>query len=551
MAVEMQARLLSSLEKVFWDEELSAPEYSTGSALRGERFSFQAAFRMENGGESLLMAAVGETPIPARIEIREVGQVPVFHPVMQGHDAGYLRTAPGLYPDPLYPHRGEWSLAAGQWRCLWLAVEVPPNAPEGEFPVTVKLFRTDPPKDLLAELTFHLRVIPATLPAQTLLHTEWFHVDCLASYYGVPIFSEEHWMLMKAYMENAAHYGVNLLLTPVFTPPLDTAVGGERPTVQLVDVMRDAGDYHFDFKRLDRYMALAESCGIQRFEISHLFTQWGASAAPKIMGTENGKVRQLFGWETDAGSPEYGGFLRAFLRALKAHLTAAGRLERCWFHLSDEPGKDMVDSYRRAKESVWEELKDCQVIDALSDYSYYEQGLIRQPIPSVDEVEAFLERGFSHPWTYYCCGQGIDVSNRFMAMPSCRNRILGWQLYKYRIEGFLQWGFNFWYSHLSRRTVNPYLETGALDAFPAGDAYLVYPGEDGKPVPSLREVVFYEALQDMRALQLLEALASRDVVLAILERDSSLTFKSYPGTPAWILATREEVNRQIAARCTF
>ena len=39
-------------------------------------------------------------------------------------------------------------------------------------------------------------------------------------------------------MDNAVAHGVNLLYTPLFTPPLDTQVGGERTTVQLVDVER-------------------------------------------------------------------------------------------------------------------------------------------------------------------------------------------------------------------------------------------------------------------------------------------------------------------------
>lgn len=540
MAVQVQARLISSLEKVFWDEELRAPAWAAGSALRGERFSFQAAFRME-GAENLLCAAAVQTPLAA--ELWEVGQVPVTHPVMREHDDGYLRTVPGLYPDPLYPHRGAWSLAAGQWRCLWVTVEIPPDAPAGIYPIIIRLSRLD--GEVLAEPVFRLQVIPVSLPEQSLLHTEWFHIDCLASHYGVPMFSEEHWRLMDAYMGHAARYGVNLLLTPVFTPPLDTAVGGERPTSQLVDVWRGETGYRFGFERLDRYMNLAESHGIQRFEISHLFTQWGACAAPKIMGMDNGEYRRLFGWDTDASSRGYGEFLNAFLRALKSHLAQAGRLERCWFHISDEP-MEKLENYRCARDSVWEELKDCRVIDALSDYTCYEQGLVRQPIPSLDKLDDFLERGFPHPWTYYCSGQSRDVSNRFMAMPSCRNRILGWQLYKYRVEGFLQWGFNFWYSHLSIREVNPYLETGALDAYPAGDAYLVYPGEDGLPLPSIREAVFFEALQDMRALQLLEALAGRDAVHSLLDRGGTLSLRTYPGDPSWILETREEVNRQIA-----
>ncbi len=44
--------------------------------------------------------------------------------------------------------------------------------------------------------------------------------------------------------------GINMILTPLFTPPLDTKVGGERPTVQLVDVNMDGDKYTFNFDNL-------------------------------------------------------------------------------------------------------------------------------------------------------------------------------------------------------------------------------------------------------------------------------------------------------------
>ena len=51
-------------------------------------------------------------------------------------------------------------------------------------------------------------------------------------------------------MKTAADYGMNTILTPVFTPPLDVDVGGERPTIQLVSVSYNNGCYAFDFKNL-------------------------------------------------------------------------------------------------------------------------------------------------------------------------------------------------------------------------------------------------------------------------------------------------------------
>ena len=541
-------RTLSSLEKVFADEELTAEETASLAALRGERVSFQIACRALDE-ERVVLRAHAQCALSVPVELYEVGLVPVTLPCYRNPDGNYLRTTPGLYPDPLYPHREEMRVVAGQWRCLWVSLTVPEDAPAGDVPVRVRLFHADTlsgqSEEELAEVVFRLHVLPASLPPQTLTNSGWFHVDCLATWYRVPVFSEEHWAILGSYMRNAAAFGINLLLTPVFTPPLDTQVGGERPTAQLVDVYVQETGYRFGFDKLDRYMALAEDCGISQFEISHLFTQWGAGHAPKIMGLRDGREERLFGWETDAASPAYEAFLRAFLRARRAHLDETGRLARCYFHLSDEPSLSALDSYARAAALLREELEGCSIIDALSDYAFYEKGLLQRPVPSIDHLAPFLDHGVRPLWTYTCCAQSRDVSNRFMAMPSCRTRILGTQLYLYRIEGFLQWGYNFWYSQYSRHAVDPYRETGAEDAFPAGDAYLVYPGPDGQPVPSIRQFVFFEGLQDLRALSLLETALSREETAALVEAEEPVTLTAYPCTAEKMLDLRRRINDKI------
>ena len=90
-----------------------------------------------------------------------------------------------------------------------------------------------------------------------------------------------------------------MILTPLFTPPLDTEVGGERPTVQLVKVIQQNDQYSFHFTLLDRWIDLCLQCGIKYFEMTHLFTQWGAKYAPKIMAEVNGVETRIFGWDTE------------------------------------------------------------------------------------------------------------------------------------------------------------------------------------------------------------------------------------------------------------
>ena len=73
-------------------------------------------------------------------------------------------------------------------------------------------------------------------------------------------------------------------------------------------------------------------CGIKYFEHSHLFTQWGAKASPKIIAdTESGKKR-IFGWETDSRSEEYKRFLREYLKALMPFLKRLGIKSNTFFH---------------------------------------------------------------------------------------------------------------------------------------------------------------------------------------------------------------------------
>ncbi len=133
-------------------------------------------------------------------------------------------------------------------------------------------------------------------------------------------------------------------------------------------------------------------------------------------------------------------------------------------------------------------------------------------------------------------------------MPSTRNRILGIQLYKFDIVGFLQWGYNFWYSQYSKYPIDPFKVTDAGQAFPSGDAFAVYPGEDRYPLESLRLEVFYEALQDLRALRLLEELIGREAVIEMLEEglDEPISFRRYPTDDEWLLKKREQINRKIA-----
>lgn len=541
--------------KVFPDEPVR--EEWTRSQFEGfqnETISFQAAFcgMAEYDRRPVVLRA--ESPLKKQIRIRTVLSVPVRLAALPGADDNYLRKTPGLYPDLLRDQQPENPLAilrvqTEQWQSFWIDVEPDDECKPGVYPVELRLMTADD-ETVLASASVSVTILPGRLPAQKLIRTHWFHTDCLAEYYRVPVFSEEHWAIIENFIRTAVRRGCTMILTPLFTPPLDTAPGGERLTVQLVDVHVCKGAYTFGFDRLERWVEICRRCGVAYLEMSHLFTQWGAAAAPKIIATVDGEEKRLFGWETDAHGEAYAHFLSEFLPALMEKLNELGVAERAYFHISDEPSLDHLESYRHACSLVKPYLQGRPVIGALSDFAFYQTSALEKPIVAIDHLEPFLQAGVPGLWTYYCVGQYRDVTNSFMAMPAARTRMLGVQLYRYQLEGFLQWGYNFYHTQLSLANLNPYEVTDAGGVFPSGDAFQVYPGRDGKPEESIRFMLNHLAMQDLRALEALETLQGREQVLRLLEEcaQGPLILTDYPRDAAFFDRLRQRVNKELSGR---
>ncbi|MFB1050785.1 DUF4091 domain-containing protein [Paraliobacillus sp. JSM ZJ581] len=537
----LETKCISSLEKVFPDEELSCKSFHKASALINETYSFQVAFRNNQSLFNQILIEV-ESELRDLITLRFVGLAPSELPIYHDHDDDMLRVTPGLYPDPLYPIQDEGLVGLpNQWRSIWVTVYLNEQVPAGIHNIKIAFKMKN--GQHLGEETFKLDVIPVSLPEQKLIHTEWFHADSLALEYDVEVFSDKHWEWMDKYIHTAAKHGMNMIYTPLFTPPLDTEVGGERLTVQLIDIKKMDTHYEFDFSKLKDWIVMCKKHGIKYYEFSHFFTQWGAKHAPKIIVNINDKKHQIFGWDTDAAGEEYSQFLSQFLPQLVEFIKEQNLEDYVYFHISDEPTLEYIESYQKASAIVHKYLANFPIMDALSDYEFYERGYMKRPIPANDHIEPFIENKVDDLWVYYCCAQYKDVSNRFFAFSSARNRVIGLQLFKYDIKGFLHWGYNFWLTQYAKKRINPYENTDGGYAFASGDAFLVYPGEEG-PVESIRLEVFYEALQDLRALELLEDKIGKERVIKFLEKEleQPITFKQYPRETEWLLKKREAIN---------
>ena len=112
----------------------------------------------------------------------------------------------------------------------------------------------------------------------------------------------------------------------------------------------------------------------------------------------------------------------------------------------------------------------------------------------------------------------------------------------------MQWGYNFYYSFHSEKLLNPFIENDGDGLFPAGDAFSVYPGKMG-PLASLRLIVFADALNDMRALELLESYIGKEEVVKLIDSRGEITFRDYPKDEDYIISLREKINKLIESFC--
>ena len=500
-------------------------------AARGERVAFQACFAAK-GIEFLVVSCSVKAPAGVTATVRRVGSVPLERhntgtPIEEMDGVGLV---PGYVPDALFPEL-ESRFAMGPAHAFWITLDVAPNAKPGVKTVTVTL---NPEFGKPITLKASVMVSKVKLePRQDFRITHWFYADAICDWYNLNPWDEDCWAMCEKYMRDYAEHGLDTIYVPCFTPPLD---GVKRPTQLLKVTPRAGGKYAFDWSDVSRWIKVARSCGITHFEWTHPFTQWGVKHAIRIYQKKNGEDVLLWDPETPATSDTYRNFLSQYLPALKKFLQSEKALDKTFFHVSDEPhGEEHLANYRAARGMLQELAPWMKVMDALSEIEYGRNGLTDIPVPSIQTTKAFVDEGIDS-WTYYCCGPRGKYLNRLLDTPLAKIRMNGWLFYRFQRQGFLHWGYNYWYKSQTRELIQPFFQHDGLrwPWWASGDCFVVYPGEDG-PVPSIRWEVFHASMQDYALLQQ-HGIDPNGAMLRSLK-----DFDDFPKSAAWIRRQRKKL----------
>lgn len=535
-------QIVSALEKI--QPALTPPTTTPELHLAaGETGSLQIGFHSSdlNDHFQLLISAPN-----VKIAAYKAELVPVTTPAPENPDDGYLVTEPTLLPDVLHPLgnaesqlRISCKATHAGWNTLWVDFTAVAGTHKVQFYAShpYQIGRSDvalqnasdgqAAEMITASPAWQeqatLQVASLPLPQVKITNTQWFHADSLANYYGVEVWSETHWQIIEEHVASAARMGVNCLLTPLWTPPLDTAMGTYRTPTQLLEIIFEGGKYAFNFERARRWVKLLQKYGITDIEIPHFFTQWGAASTPRFyVGADSAEKQALFGWDEPAISSAYREFLKQLIPAVREFVATEVGEKHAWYHISDEPTREHLEAYQAAKAQVSDLLAGAQIIDALSDPDFLTA--VDIPVVATNHVHPFRKVGVEPSWVYNCVAQDRLVANRFLAQRGTRHREIGFQLYKNGAAGILHWAFNFYNRQYSLGLVNPYADTAAGGAFISGDSFVVYPTPEGKVLESLRHRILRTAMNDLALCQVVEETCGKTAVLAAIDPDGKLDY---------------------------
>ena len=506
---ELQVWYADPLIKIFQDAKPARCSQALAEVARGEHAALQIVIRcaqpIQNLRTEVLPLILESDPRQklGEISVRFVGYVPVDHPI-QKPPSDQLRKPPAKFPDPLLEVQ-KLDVAANEAQPVWITIAVPGEARAGEYRgdvlVTGELGgRTGRTKMPVAVHVFNVKVGKSRLWV-----TNWLTMQARHMKVAPQPDTPEYWALLRRYARNMAEHRQNVALVS----PLSLA---------HFQVSEDQDDrLEIDFSRFDQWVKIfVEEAVIGRIEGGHLGKRSKGWQSPFVVGIkkiENGKVISK---SVNPSSEEADHFYAQFLPALAEHLRARGWLKKYMQHLADEPIEMNIESYRAIARLIRKYAPDLKIIEACHTKDLV--GGIDVWVPQLD----YLHRDFEHyqrrqqtgeeVWFYTCIFPQGEYANRFIEQPLLKTRILHWINYRYHVTGYLHWGYNYWTED------SPFTKTtipgGKPSYLPAGDAWIVYPGDDG-PLDSIRHEAMRDGIADYELLCLLaerDAKAAKDLV---------------------------------------
>jgi len=247
--------------------------------------------------------------------------------------------------------------------------------------------------------------------------------------------------------------------------------------------------------------------------------------------------------------------LDPYVKQLRTH----GLLQDAYIYTFDERGEDffpVIKEYFGMVKERYPEIKTLTTAHIAQDPKVMADLNVdwNCPLTAVydfDRAEACRKAG-QEVWAYICLGPRYPYANWLADFPLIESRVIWWQAFHQKMDGFLYWGVNIWGREHNDAPLDPSrfpfldwsITSGGQYSWLHGDGVLLYPGREG-PIGSIRLANIRDGLEDVEYLWLLgkckgDLESAREACRPVTE--SLTTFTRDPGV---LLSQREWVAREM------
>lgn len=404
---------------------------------------------------------------PECLEWQQVGYVRMEK--LFAHPA-YSEAVAGWWPDPLLP-RPSVTVPDGFAQAVWLTLHAPPDTPAGAYVGDVWVRPAARPA---AAVAVRATVLPLTLPVRGHMKTAFALMDgFLERVYGRP--------LSPRIRRQFGDFVLRHRLNP------DDISRTSPPAIEDLLHYRDRG--------------------LNAFNVLNMVEERGE--------------RPWVCWSPlSVYTPEFETRLVERMEATVAELRRNDLADRAYVYTFDERGEEFFPTIRKYFGLIkqnYPELHTLTTAKVPQDPERMRELNVDWNCPLSSayhfaEAEACRRQGLQ-VWSYICLGPRYPFANWLADDPLVEARVIWWQAFHQKMDGFLYWGLNIWSRTQNEEPIDPAADPrlgwSITTGRPAtrwerlhGDGVLLYPGKDG-PLGSIRLANIRDGLEDYEYLWLL------------------------------------------------
>ncbi len=382
---------------------------------------------------------------------------------------------------------GSLKVEANTARPLWLDIHVPAEAKAGTYKGTVSVSCDGKKLVLPLQLQVADRLLPA--PSQWSFHLDlWQNPYAVARYFEVPLWSQQHFDLMRPIMELLAAAGQKVITCSVINKPWNGQTFD--PFESMVGKTKELdGTWRYDYTVFDRWVEFMMSCGITEQIDCYTLVPWHYRFDYYDRATNN--VQYL---DCKPDQKAYHDFIVPFLKDLSRHLREKGWFSRTYIAMDERP-KDQMEAAWRVIQEADPEFK----IEGAANYSVESESADRIDDLSVGirynllKGEALTRRtAKGQKITFYTCCS-TESPNTFTFSRPAESAYLCLHALACGYDGYLRWAYNSWSPQPNQSS-----RYRSKD-WASGDCYLVYP--DGSSIRFERLTEGVQAFEKIRLLR--------------------------------------------------